>query len=571
MSPQLEAEQKLVVERDRLASDDAYREDMAHRFLTDFFFAAEVLGFNDFNHRHQVVADFYFPKNPNIAMRDQDPIHRRLHLDPRHTFKTTAKRVDRIQWIAAFPRDVTILTQSATQPLARAVSEASSKPFYRRPGRPKTIFQHLFPHLIVETEPEGVWNTAEHAELIGPGDLDTTLAFTSPKTSQSGWHPFIMEPDDVEDADNSGIGVKQETRDNVTNKCDQNENLLRDGGFLNICGTRYHPFDYYGKQIERAQRDPSLYKILIRCSLKTKDGSRLVPGEFPAEDEIELQFPEFANLGYSELCDKFYNSYESFMCQQQNDPQGGNTPTFDEAVYNSCLIDAERVPLFGGEIFICWRPSYRDKKYSEGAAARIVNGKVFVIDCWQGNYIPSQFAKRVVQTQKEHQADGVMILEVPGSNHLVTEIRNEGSRRNVSMRPQPSYWEEDEDRRASNIKRLEPLMKVGRLLFSTGMSKAAECRKQFVHFGLVEEDGIIECVSKFADLVPLSQMRANMQEEELEWQRRGRDNAMLSSFLQQQGMPQVDEQLKQKADATLQAMSKLSHVNFPPLPGGLDG
>ena len=560
-----------IVERDRIPSDAAYHDDLRHRFLTDHFFAAQVLGFPDFQERpHRPAVDLYFPKNPNVPMKAQHHIHKRLHLDPRHTFKTTLKRVDRIQWIAAFPEDVTILVESATQKLAAEVAYLSASAFYRPGGREKTLLQLLFPELITTREPEGPWNVPTR-KRSGAGDLDSTIDFTSPKSAQAGWHPFVMEPDDVEDAINSGIGASPESRQRVIDVCDQNENLLRDGGFINICGTRYHPFDYYGKCIELAELDPGIWKILIRSSVKVKNGARLVPGEFPNEEDVELQFPEFDNLSYANLRAKFYQNYESFMCQQQNDPQGGNIPTFDEKLYNSCQIVPERIPLYGGEIFVCWRPAYRDRRYAEGVAARIQDGKIYVLNCWQGNWVPSSLAQRMVTAHKQEQADGLMIIEVPGSNHMGAEVRNEGARRNMSIRVQWLEWQEDEDRRTSAIKHLEPLMKVGRLLFSTAMTKAIECRKQFVHFGLVDETGLIECISKFAELVPMSQMRANMQEEELEYQRRARENALLSSFLAQQGMPQVDEQIEQKMQAHLDAMSKATTWSMPPLPGGLDG
>jgi hypothetical protein len=68
-------------------------------------------------------------------------------------------------------------------------------------------------------------------------------------------------------------------------------------------------------------------------------------------------------------------------------------------------------------------------------------------------------------------------------------------------------------------------------------------------------------------------MRANMQEEELEYQRKQRDNALVSGFLEQQGMPIVDDQARMKAQAHMAAMSKVQSrgIGMPPLPGGLDG
>jgi hypothetical protein len=62
-----------------------------------------------------------------------------------------------------------------------------------------------------------------------------------------------------------------------------------------------------------------------------------------------------------------------------------------------------------------------------------------------------------------------------------------------------------------------------------------------------------------------------MTEEELEWQRRRRDDALISAFLDQQGMNSVDEQARQKADAHLAAMSSVSNFSLPAMPGGLDG
>jgi hypothetical protein len=564
----------LIVDVARLAEDAAYCEDARHRFITDHFFAAEVIGYHDFNERaHRPAVNLYPPKNRNLPIRDQHRKHKRLHLDPRHTFKTSLKRVDRLQWICAFPEEITILNNSATQPLAEEVAFKTALQFWRPKGASSRPLHLMFPELVVEKKPTGCWNTPNR-RLWGAGDLDYTLDFTSPQTSQSGWHPLIIDYDDVEDTDNSGITAKQEVRQKVIDVCDQNENTLRDGGFIFIGGTRYHPLDWYGKCLRLAEQNPGNWEVLVRQSLKVKSGARLVQDEFPAEDEVELQFPEFANLNYAALREKFYQNYESFMCQQQNDPQGGAVARFGEKLYRSCMIAPERIPM-GGDIYMAWRPRYGGKpsmsKYSEGAAAKIVDGRVYVLDAWQGTYTPSGEAEKIVHQAKVHQVDGLMIVCVPGSEFVMTHVRNEAMRRNRSLKMQWVEFEEDDARRTAAMEQLEPLMKVGRIWFSTAISKAMECQNQFVHFGLIEENGIVDCVSKFADLVPLSQMRANMSEEEIEYQRRRREDALISAFLDQQGMPAVDEQARQKAAAQMSAMSAVSNYSIPPMPGGLDG
>ena len=94
----------------RADSDSDYRNEARHRCLTDHFFLADVLGkgFNGFILRiHQPMADLYFPKNPGISIPEQHKIKNRLHLDPRTTGKTTMGRVDLVQWMLAFPEDIT--------------------------------------------------------------------------------------------------------------------------------------------------------------------------------------------------------------------------------------------------------------------------------------------------------------------------------------------------------------------------------------------------------------------------------------------------------------------------------
>lgn len=578
----------MLLDTDRITTDDAYREDLRHRFLTDHFFAAELIGFNDFSRRaHGPAVALYGPKNPNLPISMQPRKKKIIHMDPRHTFKTTLKRVDRAMWIAAFPEEISIVNNSATQPLAEAVSIATANLFYIAPGEAPTPLQLIFPQLCTYKDPQSspnkmrwVWN-APGRRRTGAGDLDSTLAYTSPKSTQSGWHPFIMDYDDVEDTNNSGIGVDEEVRQHVIDVCDQNENLLRDGGYISIGGTRYHPFDWYGKQIEMAKDNPDEYDILVRSSVRVKAGARLVPGEFPEEDELELLWPEYANLSYRSLRTKFHQNYESFMCQQQNDPQGGSVPTFTERLYQSCIIAADRVPHIGhmGETFTCWRLPYGGKrnmaKNAEGAAAKIIDGKVYIIDAWITARTPTSLAEFMVQKQKEVGAEGMLILETPGSEFMAAHLRNEAARRNLSMKVQWTWWEENDEIRAAKIKQLEPLMNVGRMMFSTAISRSIDCHRQFVHFGLVPENGIAECVSTFASMVPMSQLRANMQEEEIQHQRRQRDNAAVSHFLDQMNMPGVDEQAQRQANAHLAAMQAATESGkpawLPPLPGGLDG
>jgi hypothetical protein len=554
-----------ILDTDRIANDAAYLEEMRHRFLSDHFFAAEVMGYTQFNRKlHQPAVDLFFPKNPNVPIEDQDPIKFRMHLDPRHTFKTTLGLVDTAQWLAAWSSRLTLLYETATQPLAASMMEVTIQHFNRG------WLRALFPEVqFTKRKREDCYDS----DLRMEPSIDPTVGYTSPKTAQSGWHPFLINADDVCDALNSGISAPDESRQRLIDVHDTNKNLLRTGGFLNIRGTRYHPFDMYGHELNTMNF--AKWKVLVRSSLTLKNGERLMPGEFPEREDMTLHFAELPELTYENLRDKFLANYETFMCQQQNDPQGGAVATFTEAAYNGAQIDAERVPPIG-ETMLYWRPPYGGKPfmdtYDEGAMIRVAGDKVFVIDAWKGIYTPTGRAVKIVKAMREHEAEAVVIEGAPGVEFVAADVRNEALRKNYGVRIRWMDFEENDNRRAARMKQAEPMMKAGRLLFATNMKHAAECRKQFIHFGLVQENGIVDCVSQALDRVPVSLMRAAMTEEEIEYQRRRREDAQFNQIFGQMGMNAIDEDQRQKAEATVLAMEAVKNqAGVSPLPGGLDG
>jgi hypothetical protein len=552
----------------RVTDDPQYREDLRFRFLSDHFFAAEALGFKSFiPHLHQPAVDLYFPKNPRVTIPEQHAIKNRMHLDPRHTFKTTLGKVDSAQWVAAFPELITILSEGATQPLAEAISTSVCKFFWQQPGKEPTLVQRLFPELVFCDKPGGKWDSPTHSAL----EMDKTLDFTSPLTSQSGWHPWIINPDDMVDTTNSGLRAKQERRQAVIDTYYTNKNLLRKGGYVNLRGTRYHPFDLYGDVL--AKMNPAEWKVLVRGSMRVRSGQPLVPGDFPPEDDVELIFPEL--LSYTELREKFYESFESFMCQQQNDPQGGNVPTFPERIFDASLCNPDRIPPMG-ETIVCWRLPYGGKeymaKYAEGAAARIYGDRVYILDAWQGVYLPSSMAEKVIRECKRYDASTLVMESLPGTEYLDIHIRNEGVRRNVSIRTQWMEFEEDDNIRIARIKQLEPQMQQGRIAISTGIGKIAEVKRQFVNFQLIEENGIIDTISRLASRLPMNILRQEIADEEAELHRRRREDAMHSMIFSHGGVAAVEDQKRREmlARANEYAMARTNELGLPEF-FGLDG
>ncbi len=559
----------MILDTDRISSDQQYRDEIRHRCLTDHFFLAELIGFSKFNRRvHQPAVDLYFPKNKNLPIEDQDPIKYRLHLDPRGTFKTTLGRVDSLQWILAFPEEITILNETATQPLASSISEAIAKFFYQPKGCAPTLLQLAFPELTVDKKPTGTWDTPTRRS----GDVDTTLAFTSPMTSQSGWHPWVECIDDMVDGKNSGLHAADDLRQSVIDTYYVNKNTLRHGGYINLRGTRYHPFDLYGETLEKM--DPDLWKVLIRSAVTVKNGKRLLSGEFPDEDEVTLNFSDLYGMDYKSLRQKFFDDFEAFMSQQQNDPQGGHIPTFDEELYKTMLVPPERIPA-RGDTYVCFRLPYGGKDYmaerAEGAAARVWEGKVYVIDAWSGSYTPSRLAEKIVRECKRHQVEHVLMECLPGIEYIEAHIRNEALRRNVSLRIQWLEFQEDDNYRRERIRQLEPQARAGRILISTATGKAAELRRQLLNFGLVEENGIVDCISHLAARVPISLWRAEIEEEEVELQIRRR-HAMMDHFVYHQGgVDELESRQRKEREAQAAAMASVDNLGLTDILGGLDG
>lgn len=557
----------------RVDSDSDYRNEARHYCYTDHFYLADVLGkgFNGFIRRvHQPMADLYFPKNPGISIPEQHKIKNRLHLDPRTTGKTTMGRVDLIQWILAFPEDIAILNETATKPLAEAISRSMAEFFWKPKDAISTPLQRLFPELMVEKKPTGVWDTPVRM----PGSLDNTLAFTSPRSSQSGWHPWITNVDDICDTENSGIHAADDVRQNVIDTYYTNKNTLLPGGFNYIRGTRYHPFELYGEIIEKL--DPEQWKVLIRSAMIIKSARKLMPGEFPDEGDVILNFPEMPGMDYRSLKQKFFDDYESFMCQQQNDPQGGHIATFDEDLYTSMLVAPERIPVLG-DTYICWRLPYGGKEYmngiAEGAAARVWEGKVYVLDAWSGKYTPSRLSEKIVKECREHQSQFLLMEDLPGTQYMEGSLRNELARKNVSVRMQWLDFQDDDNLRAERIKTLEPQARAGKVTISTACGKMGELKRQLVNFGLVRENGIIDAISRLAAKVPVSQMRAEIEEDEMEAHRR-RSDCVAFNFVHgfgREGMAEAEKQAREREIAQAAALEKSMSIGLTDILGGLDG
>jgi hypothetical protein len=557
--------EELGIEEERVGSDTEYTDEVRHRCRTDHFFLAPLLGYFLFHERiHRPAVELYVKKNCNLPIEEQDTIKNTLHLDPRDLYKSTLGVVDNVQWIVNFP-DITILNETATQPLSIALTNVTAKKFWQRPMRAKTTFQRAFPEYVFtqSKEPEDGFY---RAPCQISDTVENTIDSTSVNSTQSGFHPWVMCPDDPVDTKNSGIFATENSRNKVISNHNTNSNLLRRGGYMHARGTRYHPYDLWGHMLRTM--NPAEWRTLVRPALKVKDGRRLVEGDFPYPDEIVLQMGDI--IGYAELKKKFDQDYQAFMCQQMNDPQGGAVLIFSDDLYKQMLVQGEMIPPLG-EVSICWRLPYAGKEfmrtYAEGVAVRYLSGRVVVVDAWRGNYIPTELAQRIVQTTKRHGTGKLTIERTPGSEYVVPHIYNEALRQNWSIRIEQPEFEQNDAQRDTRCKNLQPRAKSGRLQISTDAGQQQQLREQFVHFGLVPENGLIDCISRLALKIPASVMNREISDEQLEIHRIQQGTERWNAVYGQGGAPAAEGVILTQQNANKPKNS----YGLRPMMGGLDG
>jgi hypothetical protein len=556
----------LIPNIERIEGDAEYRDELRYRCQTDYFFLGQVLGkgFNKLDPViHKLVAELYGRKKPGLPIEEQDPVKNILHIDPRETYKTTFGHLDSIQCVTIDP-DMTVLNEGATKPLAKAISNVQSSVFVQAKGRRPTPFQAIFPDYCVDKAGDG-WYQAPCRTYA---QVDMTIDTTSVATSQAGFHPWVFNADDAVDTDNSGIRAKDEVRQGVISNHNTNINTRRRGGYLRARGTRYHPFELWNFMLTQAKQNPENWRVLVRSAMRLKNKKRLLPGEFPKREDIDLAFPGIVT--YEELKEKFEASYETFMCQQMNDPQGGGLQIITEDLYESCALAEERVPLIG-EVLIFWRPQYQGKDYmaqfAEGAAVRVFGGKVYVIDAWRGMYTPSSFSEKVVEVCRKHQTGALGMEATPGAReYLNAAIMNEAAKKNRSLRITWEDFEDEDGLRLARLKSLEPMMEAGRLQISRGAGMGPEMKRQFVHLGMIPDNGIIDSISRLALRIPASVIKEEIDRVDLEAHQRSRANGMYDFVFKHGGI----EAVEQKAAEPVIKIPR-GYPGLPDILGGLDG
>lgn len=418
------------------------REQLRSKCITDLFFLAkEILGYKDLIERvHRPLCDTYVKKVPGVHWRDLSEVKTSMVLAPRGTFKTSIALANIVQWII-FDNEIRILLLTGTQDLAwRMVLEV--KQHFQNNEKLRELFPECCP------PPNKKWGADD--ELTCPARKgvfrEPTLSSSTLESVKSGVHVEVLSVDDVvHDGSTYTPGQCLKTIDAY----DSLSYVLEPGGYTAINGTRYKPWDLYGRLLERdkalrdriAEQDADdqdaevvTFKYTVLAAWTVKPGIMLIKDDSGVpiikKDDVDLLFPE--RLKFRSLYKQYKDNPEAFCCQMLNDPAiiSGSERPFNEHLLNTHTIPYTQLPHPSAcRDFIMWdfsgvNHTSGSTDFTVGVVGRMdIAGKLFIIDMVRGKWNATQLAAQIVTLAKNYpSADFTWIEDSQGSRLLEPTI-----------------------------------------------------------------------------------------------------------------------------------------------------
>jgi hypothetical protein len=430
---------------------------------------------------------------------------------PRNTYKSTLDLANCIRLILHYYMTIAILIISGAKELSFDFVDQVSSFFYRHPRRPPTLFQTLFPELCVDKEPQrGVFTAAlrQHEPKI----LEPLIWGNSLASSTTGWHPDVAIYDDIHNNRNSKTF---EARVNITKDYKLTRKILKPTGFELMIGTPYGAGDVFSDQVLTAK--PGSYRRIYKPAMKLKSGERLDPNGFPAEDDVILLFPSILN--YDFLREEYEGDYSSFMSQYMLDSYGAAEIVFPEGQLLDTIVPEDTVPM-EGDTFIHWRLPCRKMGWATANAAigiRYLN-RMTIAEALQGHYKPSVLAKLIHDTARKFGVHTISIEDSPGARLMQSTIQNYALTTGWEINITWTEFQDDSGERDTRIRNLEADMSMSRVLFSDGITKLKLLIEGFTRYGMMDENGLPDVVSRVADNLPQSIAAEGRDDEDIAWE-----------------------------------------------------
>lgn len=482
----------------RIGEDERYRDELRWRAQTDLLWLAKfMLGYDQIDmDDHREVAAMFVQKDPRKPIELQDTAYKvRLILMPRRTFKTTFNIADAVQWILGFP-EVAVMVMTASNspdsPLADAFVMETAMHFYCPPGAPRKALHLCFPeHVLTKIPKAGEFTTPARQNFR----RDPTLKGVSIEQSLSGWHPDILKGEDIQDNRNSQTtaGLRK-----VWANLNINIKMLADWSYRDHTGTRYGPFDCYGKMLANVNERT---KVLWKPAYIRKPHALKVDDADLNQNDVILQFPK--QLPWAYLRSVKAEDENSFWTQYMNIAEGNFKPTFPMERLEAAKTGEDDTP-HDGAVHIAWRFEYAECRHAAAAVGVERRGRMTIVETVRKIFAPTALARKVVDLAKKWECHRIGIEDTPGARSMEPHIRNQALEEAWRLEILWTGFLEDETARALAVKAAEPHLLAGRLLFSDGIENVQEVFRQLYHFGMVEETELASVVARVAGALPAS-------------------------------------------------------------------
>jgi hypothetical protein len=142
---------------------------------------------------------------------------------------------------------------------------------------------------------------------------------------------------------------------------------------------------------------------------------------------------------------------------------------------------------------------------------------MYIAETLQGHYKPSALATIIHDTARRHGLHNISIEESPGARLMQPAINNYSLTTGWKINITWTEFQGDSGERDTRIRHLEPLLASSRLFFSNGL-KTKPLIEGFVQYGMNDDDGLPDVVSRVADHLPVSLRAEELAEEDLAWE-----------------------------------------------------
>lgn len=453
------------------------------RFLaqTNLFFLCNLLEKYSqvtVNTHGDICNDFFVQKNPTFATFEKfanqySDLKDRMLLVPRGGFKSSIDIADCVQWITCFPA-ITILILTGVYKLAGDfIGELRQHFMLEESGvlDPKTGKSGYIPRKVMDKD-TGEWSDSmfqilfsEHCIVPGDGSSlefqtpassgdarEPTVRGASIEQSLSGMHFGVLKLDDVVTNENS---QNADRLAHINKQISINRAMLHPYGFMDVIGTWYDEYDFYGitiRQEERFAEEEGLLanivgdvdtgrfnshvfvKVYLRAALWLNDEavkSGKIEGEARKED-YTLWFPE--RLGY-EFLQQERKKDAYFPIKYLNNPRQMHRVKFPRELLMRRTIPHNQLPP-QGVVVTTIDTAYSVKSWADYTViltALIFGGRFYIINMVRGRYNEYELPAIIAATAHKWKPKRIAIEDSMGVKWMGRELRREMDKLQIAI------------------------------------------------------------------------------------------------------------------------------------------